>query len=572
MSSFQHLLSLGPKTLIKSNGTSLADISRSNTSISGNYVSHLPISTGSQESIISNPASPVNFGSPNTFVAGSEMKPFALVVRALENTNNKATSQALISHQGAYDGLALIGDELRFTIEFDTLDPVVARYPLPVRQQAMDIVANYLVNKVQLYVNGQMVSEVEISEDQISDGFKPRASNNLYVGHNSTANYARSTVVDGIAIFEMTLSDQEINKIYSLNSVDEQPWQNPYSSVSFDWKNRELHNPVSFPHQGWHVGLSENVNIVDNALRPTLDFDTNTSQVGTWTYAYDIDSYESNIYGIQVSWEGQGDFAVLYSDNNFSTSTPLVSGQIVPGTFNFISTGKTPLIRVAFSGGIVDDDSVVESLTIQTYINEIINSDNYNRSAILADGNTYSPEHTYDQKYMDFSERGGLRSFGSVLISSDSDVENPVPLRTVEMVVRFDETMASQTILDLRPGGGTEYLSTNASSNLTFPSGTLFVNGKPVSSGAFQVAPGRIYHIEYTMTADRFGSVTLPQLDKTILFINFYSTPQTAVMAKRTFLAMNNAEEADVEFQDSIAISDGPVYADSGAWGMTFTP
>ena len=82
---------------------------------------------------------------------------------------------SVLSHNAVEDGLYVKGNEVRFTVEFNTLGSVTVATPISPSMGTLTVHAVYSVAKLQIYVDGLLKAEANTTPEQIVDGFKTRA-------------------------------------------------------------------------------------------------------------------------------------------------------------------------------------------------------------------------------------------------------------------------------------------------------------------------------------------------------------------------------------------------------------
>lgn len=356
-----------PKATFKLNsaGTAYEDLTGNGYSLTGTTFKFVsPIMNGNSKALAVN-SDNYSQVTTNVFIRGNEYIPFSLETWVLPTTFTGAVS--ILSHTNAYDGLTFDGDRIKFKVAFVS-SAVEVSWPTPDFVEAYHVVATYSPQKIQLYVNRQLVSESEISSDQLVSGFVQESSSILYSGQSVSGN--ERLVVDGISLYNKVLSRDEIafhflsgRHVPTVNAIT-----GVYAGSYWDGTKRDVALQRTWDStEEWATGTLIDCSNTSGSLVPLTDPTTDLSLPGSWNGSMGIGSIPlTNIYGIKALWNGDGLFTVEASLDGITYST-LTNGSLIPNTLNVDPTGKTLDLRVTFVGGVLNDSAQVRDLTITAY-------------------------------------------------------------------------------------------------------------------------------------------------------------------------------------------------------------
>ena len=468
----------------------------------------------------------------SVFQRGQEAQPFAIESWFLPSYNTTG-NMSILSHTGAFDGLWFDGNKVHFTIEFATLPSLDVSYETNDFPDAMHVVGVYTPSKIQLYVDGVMRAQADVTDAQIKDGFKTRSASALYAGVGDGSNV--SAIQDGVATYGRAIKDSEIylhfisgRKVLSAADI-----VGLYGGNMFDGTRRTKNNEQIWEVDNWtELATYADVDLSDGTLSPMNDFSTGLSMAGTWTGTLPVaPGTPETLYGVRLDWDADGSYTVQASINDGATWFTPVNGQNLAGTYNWTPSADTSvMIKVAFAGGIASDPSEFRRVRLTAFNSKYVNGTDSSRVIEL---NSVGVATNIDHNEpIEANYNAGFNvTTGQWFINPDTDV-TARPIRSLGMWVKATDMsgVTGRYIFDNRPAGGTEYLWSNGSNLFAFPAGgTLYINGQSVTSSQMTMAPGVWYHIIYV-----FGSDITTRIDsntagpKNYSVINTYPTALTA--------------------------------------------
>lgn len=390
---------------------------------SGTPDKHVSLVKGATYAPVLTSATTAQFAA-NVFNQSSESSPFTLfaAVKVVAGTGE----QQVLGNSGQMDGITVNGRIVSFVTKYSTAPEARCTYELPYSQSTR-IWATHTELKNSLYVNGILVDEVSLTEEQRNDTYSS-TSTNLFSG---TTSGTQTIAVNTVAYYSYALSGQAIfrQNLSALSVADVDSVSRAYggTTVSLYKDTASLFLDQKWnTEEDWNLGQTSNVGLVNGSLVP--QFNGDTSVPGFWYDSVAIASTTSiAIYGVAVDWEGQGVTIQVSLDS--TTWETVVRGQkislIAPG---FDPTGKVLRVRASFVGGIVGDESHLSSLNVFALVSSTSEPNN-GRTVSLSGatpGNQYHP--------LDFHDNWGVyvAPGGSVTISADTSADAQV-VRTVEI-------------------------------------------------------------------------------------------------------------------------------------------
>lgn len=570
MNLYDSVLASLPRTAFKLNsgGTSFTDLTNRAVTLTGTQLFSNSIVSGNAKSLLAKNTNILNFAT-TIFTRGIETQPFALECWVLPTAFTGTIS--IMSHTGAYDGLYFDGDKIHFKVEFETLGSLDISFAVADFPDAMHIVANYGVNSIQLYVNGERAASADLTDAQIADGFKTRANTNLFIGESATATQA--IVIDGIAVYARTLSDSEIYKHFTMGRrvIAAQDVSGAFGGYGWYGNRRDIFSYKEWSGKDWYNAIYTNVEFEAEGLKPAEDPATQLSKAGTWTGVYEAGASPTNLYGVKVDWDADGSYVVQASlDGGTTWTASLVNNRIITGTYNWVVTDKIVLIRVTFTGGITADPAVIRRLRVTGYsTNKVYGNDN-SRYITLSDGLSSTANDANEPIENNYG--AGIEIYGGVAnIQADAtaDIRNTA---AIEFWFKWNGPPASGYVFDARPGGDNSYLWVNGTNQLSFAGQTaVYVNGAAVTSGSFVPITGVWYHIVFVFDAPHNFYITLPATGaKNYDIINIYPTAPTAAQVLTMYKAYGGYPEATLVAED-INVQEAATPFNTYAYDWTLT-
>lgn len=444
-------------------------------------------------------ATAVKFDTP-VFRQGYEKTAFTLEC-FIRPVTNSSTQQQILGNTGAYDGILIQGTKIHFVTKYLTAGEARCTYDLQMNR-AVSVMATHSEFKNSLYINGVLVSEVAITEEQKADSFVS-TDDFLYSGQTTGLG---TFAINGVSMYGSELNAESARRHYfnaTNNSTNAQiaatfkgahfPLNKNYADVYTEtiWETSE----------DWKLmGTLANTTVENEQLVP--QFQSGFSVAGNWSTTLPLGSLPA-LYGVGLTWDGEGVLVQTSIDNgdNWVTATRGVNISSVPPGTN--PNNRILQIRVSFEGGIENDTSFMDSLVATIYKTGV--APTIEGRTITVVGGYFEQDHESEEYHDDW----GLQlNGGSVTLAKVSGATTFNP-ETVEVWLRPQDSMT----VNVEAGASTVYANgvTPAISmasgvwqlrTFVIPSG---VSGNIVVSGTGQVGQITIY--PYDMSTEQVRAV-----------------------------------------------------------------
>ena len=352
----------------------------------------------------------------------------------------------IFGNDGAYDGLVVDGNNVSFVTKYTSTGEARCSFNV-MDVQNMGLVGVHTATKNQLFVNGDLVSEVDITAAQQADTYLG-AGTSLAMGGSTTSN---AFMVNGLSVYDLALDDDAILRHHA-NSQDTLSAEDvalAFRGALLEFGTEGAIAP--FFHieyssdEEWSLGVRNNVNIHDGTLYPVSQ--NNTSQAGYWETVIPLGNTPTTIYSGNLLWEGVG-ASVTTSRDGIAWSPAAKGVALSTITRGTNGEGQFLFVRVTFPGGVVSDPAFFDNMVFNLY-SFAANPSFGGREVVL---NNVSLED--DTDVIDMHENwGGEMVNGSITIRTGTNVPAP---KTVEVWVN-------------RSIGGT--FTTNLSADTTYSNG-----------------------------------------------------------------------------------------------------
>lgn len=374
------------------------------------------------------------------FVKGKEEQPFSL--EATFRPLGTGYEQQVLGRDGQMDGLVVNGTVVSFVTKFDNTGEARASYDMKALQTVYAVGVHTKESNA-LFINGEMVAQVDITAEQQADTF---AGSPIVLGCGASSS-TNGIMVNGLAVYNSALeydsilihydkveqgeSAEDVAISYGGHLLEASPGL-VSSRYDIDWSLDE----------DWNEGGLVAVSAREDSLFPE-EVDGVTEE-GRWMTAVPLTDAGSSIYAVSLKWEGEGVIVQTSKDNiNWSTAENGVNiDTITPTT----STPDLMLyLQVIFPAGRTLENTYLDSLSVTVHPPNPV-PDVGGREVVLS--NT-SIELDTDVKTLHQDWGFELRN-GSITIkeSTDADKFNP---KTIEVWARKDGTTFADNLLTGSP-------------------------------------------------------------------------------------------------------------------------
>jgi hypothetical protein len=416
----------------------------------------------------------------------------------------------IVGHNHNNDGITWDGDAIRFTTKHTGGDCVATYYP-PDFNDAFYVVGVHTSSKNQLWVNGVLRAETEVTAAQLLAGYNQPTSE-LFVGQAISG--TPTAIVDAVAVYRTALGQSQITDHYtwgrSVRDFRDIVGGNMGTYWSFiDGDARVNFKQVFSDAATWSTGNIIGMDFQVGNLAPVFDVNGLTV-AGSWSIAYILDSIDATIDGSRIEWDGDGTFTVQSSLDNGTTWTNCVNGKEIPGiSSGFTTANKNLIIQILIpSGQPLSTITNIRSLMLLTYSSRIVRPNKADRIATLF-GNV-SMTSDLNQPIERFDKMGIELYNGYAVLGKDTD-DTPEPTRTVELWVKLNTTpTATVTLIDQRDNTGSTSnwvsIGTNRTVSVT-GGGAAYINGLPSNTTPLNL--NQWTHVMLVLPADSFTNTVI---------------------------------------------------------------
>ena len=503
MNFYDFVLRDKPRAAYKFNGTTWADISGNGYAFnSAGPTKGKSIVTGNTSSFIASNSSSFSMSTGNVWRVGKETLPFTIEVISRPITVTGDIS--VLSHYQTTppDGIHFDANKLYFDVLFNA-GRVSASWEYPDFTEAYVIHGVYTPSKIQLMVNGSVVSEASIPDGYVASGFNHAFDGDAYFGLSATS--TDRLIGDGVAFYPYTLSETQIAQHVSAarDAILMDDNVAIYNGSYRDGTNRNIFQQAVFKDaDSWTSDSMTNVTVTDGTLRPNDSYDTATlgqSLPGVWIGSFDINNAgieALTLAGIKIEWNGDGNFTVQTSLDGGSTYAAATNGNLIATSQGINPSGKVLLVKVTFTGGVVDDQSVVRDMTLTAYADNVIyGADNSRTMTITGNVSTSLVRN----EPIESNTFPGIRTYGGTMVMSADATGSPQNIQAIEVWVNPKGVIsgAGGYIFDTRPYGGTAYMWIPEATGFWQFTGAsaVYINGVAATSGSVTAMKNEWTHI-----------------------------------------------------------------------------
>jgi len=355
-----------------------------------------------------------------------------------------------------------------------------------------------------LWVNGKMVAETSVPSGYAESKFS-FVYDDFYIGNGGSG--TDSYAADGYSCYAYVLTEEQINNHFQAcrDVVKMDDNVGFYGGAYRDGTQRNIFQQFTYTSTAdWLTGENNNVSVADDSLRPTESQEVATlglSFAGSWIGKYSLDTTElATIAGVKAEWNGDGNFIVESSLDGGSTYQTVTNGELIPTSQGLNPAGKNLLIRVSFTGGVLNDIATVRDLTLTAYRDNYIYGNDVSRPMLITGNVSTAIERN---EPIESNERAGIHFYsGFVKIAADN-TESPINTQTYEFWVkpRGVTSGSGGYIFDNRGYGGTTYLwIVEATGAWGFANATVYVNGSSIAGGTV-LRKNEWYHVVIVLPA-----------------------------------------------------------------------
>lgn len=390
---------------------------------------------------------PTNFWKQNREYLAFTLEVF---IRPVVVDSSDTAEIQILGHAGQMDGLTIQRGVISFVTKFANTGEARASFDT-MNLQTCYVVGIHTANKNSLYVNGDLVSEVEITPEQQSDTYAVNGGDLV----SGTTTGPNKFMLNAVALYDGVLDDESIDQHYDTaqDTLSAEDVAINYGGQLLEFAATGAYAPFFRMDYDsdieWGLGGRNNVSLHDGTLYPLSI--AGTSVNGWWETVIPINTAPSAIQAVSILWEGTG--VLVKTSRDGILWEPAEKGKPVTtvpaGT---LPAGEFLYVRVEFEGGKVDDPGFMDNMSVSVYL--AANPVSFSGRDVVLSGAV--PENDYDVSLL-HQDWGAEMNNGSITIKAAVGLTG-VAARTVEVwVMRTGGTFTtSMSDARIRTNGGTE--------------------------------------------------------------------------------------------------------------------
>lgn len=539
----------------------------------GTIVRHPALVTGSGSALVLSNTNHLNMDDP-VFNKGYELRQFSL--EAWVKPVNVSGEVSVMSHSGIYDGITITPTHIYFRTKYLTAGTCETSYEYETGK-SFHVVGVHTNAKNSLYVDGVLVDETDLTDDQQIDAYS-FLTTDLIGGQSSTAS---TIALDAPAIYSSSISADAISKHYAYGvDVDSSEGIAGFHDATF-WNFSDEKRKIAAAKEwtleaDWKTGVLTDIAVANDTIVPSytqsesevvedgliVPVYTNTSLPGVWQSSISLgEAPETTLADMKIEWLGEGDFTVEYSlDDGTTWKNPNLAPTESLDNSDVID------VRISFDGGIVDDPSYVSSLSVVVYIDKTFAGSRADRDASMSGNGLASQEYFEPIEYADFN---GIRLLsGAINTTIDDSYEGEEEAGDLD-ITGFD--------MWIKPVAGNILSATGISvarsgNTITFSGlSTLVVNGVSVTSGATVFTSDSWYHISGIFSTPGNHALTIGAANSLVSQLSVISADLTLAGLQQLYAAYLGLPGVTVNDSSVVEIAEAapPTNLYAHVWGIT---
>lgn len=539
----------------------------------GTIVRHPALVTGSGSALVLSNTNHLDMDDP-VFNKGYELRQFSL--EAWVKPVNVSGEVSVMSHSGIYDGITITPTHIYFRTKYLTAGTCETSYEYETGK-SFHVVGVHTNAKNSLYVDGVLVDETDLTDDQQVDAYS-FLTTDLIGGQSSTAS---TIALDAPAIYSSSISADAISKHYAYGvDVDSSEGIAGFHDATF-WNFSDEKRKIAAAKEwtleaDWKTGVLTDIAVANDTIVPSytqsesevvedgliVPVYTNTSLPGVWQSSISLgEAPETTLADMKIEWLGEGDFTVEYS---LDDGTTWKSPNLAPT--ESLDNSDVIDVRISFDGGIIDDPSYVSSLSVVVYIDKTFAGSRADRDASMSGNGLASQEYFEPIEYADFN---GIRLLsGAINTTIDDSYEGEEEAGDLD-ITGFD--------MWIKPVAGNILSATGISvarsgNTITFSGlSTLVVNGVSVTSGATVFTSDSWYHISGIFSTPGNHALTIGAANSLVSQLSVISADLTLAGLQQLYAAYLGLPGVTVNDSSVVEIAEAapPTNLYAHVWGIT---
>lgn len=345
---------------------------------------------------------------------------------------------SILSTSGT-DLLVLNGQKIQFTVNYPS-GSAVAEY-IVIDGQTYHVVGTIGSDQIMLYVNGEIVDAVELTDQQLLE--QPILGTSLIAGQGTGA-----VLADGLAYYEYPLEEEVILNHYKEGSPDKRLSEHAPATGAAAFVLTDDTASISGlydtdENMPWDsaeiLGLT-----VEDTLTPEMYDDLSTD--GYCLFTIPLDASDNDIIATsKIEWESTGSFVVEVSLDTLTWTTCENKNTVPVLTDNFNGVDKELYVRVSYPINLNEPDAEFKSLRVVFYSDRTLSAIGGPRPVVTVGAVSPAQE---EHDFIEMNDAAGLKFNGGTAYI-DSIVDGAVfGIRTIEMTVWIPTGTTAMTLVD----------------------------------------------------------------------------------------------------------------------------
>lgn len=363
----------------------------------------------------------------NYFLRGKEYLPFSLgaFVRPIMTDVNDVSAIQILGNDGQMDGIVMEGTKISFVTKYANTGEARASFDV-MDYQMIAVYGVHTKSKNMLYINGEVVSEADITPEQQADVF---ATAGGYLSSGATTS-SNKLMLNAVQVYDTALDDTSVITHYAhaQDTLGAEDVALAYGGALLEFAPEGQLSPfytIDYSSDSeWAVGYTENVSVVDGTLYPVTSGGISLS--GFWENIIPLGTVPVNIYAATLTWTGTGATVLTSRDRQvWEPAKKAKALTTVPKGTN--GEGQFLYIRVQFPGGIANDPSFFDDMVFSLYAFE--EEPTFGGRTVVMD--KVSLEEDFDVN--DLQENWGAELQGGTLTIKSGDPVSTLTPKTIEV-------------------------------------------------------------------------------------------------------------------------------------------
>jgi hypothetical protein len=395
------------------------------TSSSGATAKHAALVKGADYSLIVGPATKVSYNSYAVMQRGRESLSFSVeaVFRSIKKDFTNTAVQQVWGNDNYYDGITIAGTVVSFVTKYTSTGEARCSFDIQ-DNRAVRVVAIHTAAKNSLYVDGDLVDEVDITAAQQADTYL--ADGNTITGGGTTG--TNLLAIGAVAVYREVMAEDDVDAHFEecVDNLSEFHVASGYGGTILpltDEHTAPYSTRTVTTKADWEQGFKSGVIVEYDQVSPELR--NAISVPSSWSIANPLPQGMGTLYGVTLTWQGQNVTVDTSVDNvTWTPATKGVKVSTIPTGFD--PTDKILYIRASFAGGIIDDPAYFDELIITTYIANTIPP---------VDGRTVTLTNTsmeHNEDIMDYDHNWGAELVNGTLTIAAPSTGSFAP-KTIEI-------------------------------------------------------------------------------------------------------------------------------------------